>query len=273
MQAILSASRGHDRPLSVVKQAGYRFIARGYAAIEGEVVVRKVVSCAMACALGLVGAASASAVSSPSPNPEVLWRAFPLDETPTGGAGTPVRPLASQRVRGASSSSTDAMRSAAPAVALFAAASTGALLVFTALALRPGLAPSLRGPRTRASVAAAPALPVRASQPARSRVRDRTQRAPSCQIRWDRRASCFYAVMVDADGVEHKLARSPRFELRGPSPPGPSPLAQAALTQLVRELRSSGWSPLRAKGTDFDEPRWYARRFRRATKVTEDDAR
>jgi hypothetical protein len=27
-------------------------------------------------------------------------------------------------------------------------------------------------------------------------------------------------------------------------------------------LRERGWKPLRAKGKDFDEPQWYARRFK-----------
>ena len=96
---------------------------------------------------------------------------------------------------------------------------------------------------------------------------------PVCQIRWvpGRRGSCFYAAMIDTDGIERALAWSPRFEWRGPSPPEETAEAQAALRQLARELRTSGWRPLRAKGTDFDEQRWYARRFRQPAAETEDD--
>ena len=96
---------------------------------------------------------------------------------------------------------------------------------------------------------------------------------PVCQIRWvpGRRGSCFYAAMIDTDGIERALAWSPRFEWRGPSPPEETAEAQAALRQLAKELRTSGWRPLRAKGTDFDEQRWYARRFRQPAAETEDD--
>jgi hypothetical protein len=87
---------------------------------------------------------------------------------------------------------------------------------------------------------------------------------PVCQIRWmrGRRGSCFYAAMTDTDEIERALAWSPRFGWRGPSPPEQSAEAQAALRQLAKELRKNGWRPLRAKGEDVDEQRWYARRFR-----------
>ena len=101
----------------------------------------------------------------------------------------------------------------------------------------------------------------------------RARNEPVCQIRWvpGRRGSCFYAAMIDTDGIERALAWSPRFEWRGPSPPEETAEAQAALRQLAKELRTSGWRPLRAKGTDFDEQRWYARRFRQPAAETEDD--
>jgi hypothetical protein len=34
-------------------------------------------------------------------------------------------------------------------------------------------------------------------------------------------------------------------------------------------VRDLGWRPLRAKGFDFDERRWYARRFRWPTEAAE----
>jgi hypothetical protein len=49
----------------------------------------------------------------------------------------------------------------------------------------------------------------------------------------------------------------------GSDPPDQTPEAEAALRLLARELRGLGWQPLRARGFDFDERRWYARRFRR----------
>jgi hypothetical protein len=101
----------------------------------------------------------------------------------------------------------------------------------------------------------------------------RAPNEPVCQIRWGpgRRGSRFYAAMTDTDGIERALAWSPRFEWRGPSPPEESAEAHAALRQLAKELRMSGWRPLRAKGKDFDEQRWYARRFRQPAAETDVD--
>jgi hypothetical protein len=67
---------------------------------------------------------------------------------------------------------------------------------------------------------------------------------------------------VDANGIEHMLASSPRLEDAGPAPPDETREARAAIRQLTKELKDRGWRPLRAKGIDFDERRWYARRFR-----------
>jgi hypothetical protein len=105
----------------------------------------------------------------------------------------------------------------------------------------------------------------------REKSRTGARQGPVCQIRWGRRGSRFYAVTVDADGIEHKFARSPRFEWRGPSPPEQIPEAQAALRQLAKQLRNRGWRPLRAKGKDFNEQQWYARRFRWAAAEAEGD--
>jgi len=88
-----------------------------------------------------------------------------------------------------------------------------------------------------------------------------------CQIRWSRRARRFHAVTVDADGTRKRLGRSPVVDLAHPGPPEETPEAQAALRQLVKDLRARGWRPLRARGVDFDERRWYARRFRRPTEA------
>jgi hypothetical protein len=90
---------------------------------------------------------------------------------------------------------------------------------------------------------------------------------PVCQVRWSRRGGRFYAVTTDPEGVERRLATSPPFEWPELSPPEESREAQAALRQLAKELREKGWRPLRAKGFDFDERRWYARRFRWPTQA------
>ena len=89
------------------------------------------------------------------------------------------------------------------------------------------------------------------------------RRGPICQVRWSPRATRFYAVTTDQDGVEHPLARSPRVDSvdQGP-PPEDSREAQSALRLLAKELREKGWRPMRAKGYDFEAQQWYARRFR-----------
>jgi hypothetical protein len=88
-----------------------------------------------------------------------------------------------------------------------------------------------------------------------------------CQIRWSRRARRFLAVIVDAEGTRKRLARSPVVDWAHPGPPEETPEAQAALRQLVKDVRARGWRPLRARGLDFDERQWYARRFRRPTEA------
>jgi len=86
---------------------------------------------------------------------------------------------------------------------------------------------------------------------------------PICQVRWSSPGTCFYAATTDVNGVEHRLAWSPPIEWRQPGPPDEdSREARAAVRVLSKDLRDKGWRPMRAKGDDFDEPRWYARRFR-----------
>ncbi|HEX7299655.1 MAG TPA: hypothetical protein VF257_11655 [Solirubrobacteraceae bacterium] len=98
-----------------------------------------------------------------------------------------------------------------------------------------------------------------------------SRHGPVCQVRWSRRAERFYAVMTDPDGAERRLARSPRIDWRGLSPPDEdSREAQSAVRQLAKELRANGWRPLRAKGVDYDERRWYARRFRWVAEAEQD---
>ena len=95
---------------------------------------------------------------------------------------------------------------------------------------------------------------------------------PICQVRWSSPGTCFYAATIDVNGVEHRLAWSPPIEWREPGPPDEdSREARAALRVLSKDLRDKGWRPMRAKGDDFDEPRWYARRFRFPVVEGDDD--
>ena len=332
---------------------------------------RTALACVIACAVGTVGTSGAAGDQSTTPNPQELWRVYPLEQTPTGGGGTPARPPISRPSSGAPSSMTEAPGAEPPWIALAAVAAGGVVLL--ALALRRSRVSVPRGMHTRGNAEtatrsgphqqppAAAAAPVTAARPpprtehqseldatrpparaksprgapaqpadsshgalpqegdrtsvarrkasppppaaapdaqagrapgddlldvaalpgrrfersvdAAKREKGRTgaQQGPVCQIRWGRRGSRFYAVTVDTDGIEHKFARSPRFEWRGPSPPEQIPEAQAALRQLAKQLRNGGWRPLRAKGKDFNEQQWYARRFRWAVTEAEDD--
>ena len=334
---------------------------------------RAALACVIACAVGTVGTSGAAGDQSTTPNPQELWRVFPLEQTPTGGGGTPARPPTSRPSSSAPSSIAEAPGTAPPWIALAAVAAVGGVLVLLALAFRRSRVSVPRGVRTTGNAEtaarsrshqqppAAAAVPVTAGRPppraehqsdldatrpsaptksargapaqpadsshgalpqerdgtsvagraaslppptaapdaragrapgddlldvaalpgrrfersadAAKREKGRTgaRQGPVCQIRWGRRGSRFYAVTVDADGIEHKFARSPRFEWRGPSPPEQIPEAQAALRQLAKELRSRGWRPLRAKGKDFNEQQWYARRFRWAAAEAQDD--
>jgi hypothetical protein len=78
-------------------------------------------------------------------------------------------------------------------------------------------------------------------------------------------------VTTDADGVERTLATSPHVDWRPATPPEQSVDAQAALRNLAKILSDSGWRPMRAKGRDFNEPQWYARRFRHPEAPATDD--
>jgi hypothetical protein len=132
-----------------------------------------------------------------------------------------------------------------------------------AAGLRDGARPSVPGPLVPPAV-----VPATRTPPARANGRPPGRsKSPVCQIRWSRRGRWFYAVRIDSDGVEHRVGRSPRVDCDEPGPPGETPEARAALRQLVKDLRRGGWRPLRARGTDFDERRWYARRFRWPTEA------
>jgi hypothetical protein len=109
----------------------------------------------------------------------------------------------------------------------------------------------------------APPEPVASPPPARApRKAD-----PVCQVRWNRSGGFFVAVTAESDGAEREVARSPSVDRNGSSPPEQEPELEVALKVLSKQLRDIGWRPLRAKGFDYDERRWYARRFRWPTEA------
>jgi hypothetical protein len=276
------------------------------------------------CAVGGFGVAGAVAATT-TPDPQQLWRAFPLDETPKADASTtsPV-PAAQQAPATRPATNPPALApqgtSSGPSwIVLLAAAVGGAAFVALLLALyerliaKPrararaealmvtsepprelfspptravpaerapppaALRPGTRTPngkpepplRLRPSIVVIPTEKLRVPEPAVPTEREAngaaaaSRNGPVCQVKWSRRAARFHAVSADEDGTERRIARSPRFEWDELYPPGEeSRDAQAALRALAKELREKGWRPLRAKGVDFDERRWYARRFR-----------
>jgi hypothetical protein len=113
-------------------------------------------------------------------------------------------------------------------------------------------------------------LPLPESWPAPPPAPPRRTRRPSgpvCQVRWSRTGGFFFAVTTDQDGTERGIARSPHVDWTGSSPPEQEPEFEAALKVLSKQVRDLGWRPLRARGVDFDERRWYARRFRWPTEA------
>lgn len=235
------------------------------------------------CVVGGAVVPGAQADRHPPQNPEELWRAYPLEQTPTTAAPTPASPA---RQRGTSTPSTaDTSTSDTPWALLAGIAIASAILVAAALTFRrrrraagpsegarpsvpSALAPPAVAPATRAAPAPSPAPSASASASTRANGRPAGRsKSPVCQVRWSRRGRWFYAVRIDSDGVEHRVGHSPRVDCDGLGPPDETPEARAALRQLVKDLRRGGWRPLRARGTDFDERRWYARRFRWPTEA------
>jgi hypothetical protein len=207
-------------------------------------------------AFAFVGAAVAHAQQGTTSYPEELWKAYPLEQRPA----TQAKPPTPQRSTADDSNATDS--SGSPLWWLVGAAA-GAALVLVAVATdrrrRARLRPAehdLSLPTSRpAAPVVTPPPPPRPARPAR----------PSdlvCQIRWSRSGGFFFAVTTGPDGVERGIARSPKVDWTGPAPPEQTPELQAALRVLSKQVRELGWRPLRAKGFDFDERRWYARRFR-----------
>jgi hypothetical protein len=133
----------------------------------------------------------------------------------------------------------------------------------------PAVEPQRAAPG-QAQTRAAPAQPRAADGRQGRAARPRTassRKDPVCEVRWSATGGFFYAVATDAYGSEHGVARSPRLDWRGPAPPDQEPEAEVAVRVLAKELRDRGWRPLRTRGIDAGERRWYARRFRWPTEA------
>jgi hypothetical protein len=208
-----------------------------------------VVACAFA------GASVALGQQGTTSYPEELWKAYPLEQRPE----TQASPRAAQRRPSVVTTEEDSSGSSLWWVVVAAA---GAALVLVAVA-------SERRRRARPRRAESELL-LPASWPAPPPARPRQTRPPSgpvCQVRWNRTGSFFFATTTDPDGTERGIARSPRVDWNGSAPPDQEPEFEAAVKVLSKQVRDLGWRPLRARGVDFDERRWYARRFRWPTEA------
>ena len=210
-----------------------------------------VVACAFAGAPVAVGQQATTS------NPEELWKAYPLEQRPA----TQASPPAAQR---RPSVVTTEEEHSGSSLWWFVAAAAGAALVLVAVAGERRRRARPRGAESELLLpeswpAPPPAPPRRTRRPS----------GPVCQVRWNRTGSFFFAVTTDPDGTERGIARSPRVDWTGSSPPEQEPEFEAALKVLSKQVRDLGWRPLRARGVDFDERRWYARRFRWPTEAEE----
>jgi hypothetical protein len=204
----------------------------------------------------LAGAPVALAQQGTTSYPEELWKAYPLEQRPATQA-----PAASAR-RGPAVVSTDEGGGSGSSVWWIVLVAAGATLVLVAVSWER-LRRTRQGPAVPALV-----VPTNWSEPPSKPRPERSARPPDpvCQVRWSPRGS-FYAVTTDANGTERVVARSPRVDAHGPEPPDQEPELDAALKVLSKQVRDLGWRPLRARGIDFDERRWYARRFRWPTEA------
>jgi hypothetical protein len=207
----------------------------------------------VACVLASAPVALAQGTTS---YPQELWKAYPLEQRPATQAPAPSaqrHPAVVSTDEGGGSSSP--LSWIIPVVA-------GATLVLVAVSWER-LRRKRLGPAQPAMV-----VPMNWPKPPPKPRPARSRRPPDpvCQVRWSPRGS-FYAVTTDANGTERVVARSPRVDAHGPEPPEQEPELEAALKVLSKKVRDRGWRPLRARGVDFDERRWYARRFRWPTEA------
>jgi MYXO-CTERM domain-containing protein len=265
------------------------------ARIRGWVVLVGLLACVV------MGAAVPSALADggPRPDPSALWKAYPLEQKLSTVAKSPAAPAPSQsgKAHGRTLSSPRKSSGGASPALIAAIGAAAALLMLAAVArLRrrreratpalalPAATPAALAPARASAIAiTAPARtvdPVPAAPPAHepepAPVTTRpaapspngraaaARRMPTCQVRWSS-DGWFYAVMAGRDGVEQMIASSPPVDWREPGPPEETPATRWAIQRLAKDLLERDWRPLRQKGIDFDERRWYARRFRRPT--------
>jgi hypothetical protein len=206
------------------------------------------------CALVSAGAPGSAAAQRPSPNPEELWRAYPLEQSPPQ-ASAPEPPQRRAQPTEASHESWPRSIFGADAVAVGAFLGGGGLAILW-LRRRRG-SPALRAPLPAARAADA--------TPSRSPPR-RTPGALAPESCWivcwrGTGQGVFYAVARDAEGHQQLIAESPAFTATPNRPLVLEGAAFDALQSLAARLSRSGWeaaAPVGARGAV-----WHAQEFRR----------
>jgi hypothetical protein len=208
----------------------------------------------------LAGCAIAAAAADPAvaqrerPRPEVLWRAYPLQESPVRASVPEPRPRRAQPAKasgGSSARPTDVLGAVAGGVLLAA----GGLALLRLRRRRP--APALRAPLPPPHLAN--------GRPSRSppELAAATPTPETCWIVCWRGAgqAIFYAITRDRDGRQRVIDESPVFTATPNSPLVLDGAAFEALEALASRLSNDGWeaaAPAGALGAS-----WHAQEFRR----------
>lgn len=211
------------------------------------------------CALAVAAAAAPAAAQRPPPNPEVLWRAYPLEQPPP--------PRASERGPRHTRQAEAPRENSPRRIVVMGVVGVGVLLAGGGLALlwrrtwRP--APALRAPLPTARGADAP--PSR-SAPQGGPGPPATERCWIVCWRGTGRA-VFYAVARDSEGRQQFIGESPAFTATTNTPLVLDGAAFEALQSLATRLSHGGWeaaAPVGDRGA-----MWHAQEFRRKNVAAE----
>jgi hypothetical protein len=211
------------------------------------------------CALA-AAAAGPSAAHGQQPNPEVLWHAYPLGQSPRPTSVPEPRPRRARPVT--------ATRNSSPRpIVVGGAAAVGALLAGGWLTLllvrraRPALALRAPLPTLRAADDAPPSRSPRQRRPP----------PPAPETCWivcwrERERAVFYAIARDREGRQQIIGESPAFTATPNAPLVLDGAALEALQSLAARLSDGGWeatAPISAGGTV-----WHAQELRRTHVAT-----
>jgi len=239
--------------------------------------LRALLAALVGCLLAAATAAAPAPAQRPSSVPQELWRAYPLEQSPSRTAA------AGRRSSGARPPAASRRGPQRPTVVVGATA-LGVLLIGGAAVLlwlrrwRP--APALRMPRSRppkrpppeptARLVANPGATASRSAPghtpAQHSLPARGPAPPAAETCWivcwrGARHAMFYAVARDPEGHQHFIGESPTFTQPPTAPLVLDGAALEALDTLARQLAHGGWEAASSMGERGAA--WHAHEFRR----------